>query len=366
MAAVTLVRVTAGRDGAEPHLVDFDLHIDDGLTVCVLGRSGSGKSTLLRVVAGLTTPTAGRVLLDGVDVTRRPPRERRMGMVMRRNTLPAGHSVRRSIRLPLVMRNRKIDQEQAVDDEAHRLGIERLLDRSNRSLSGGQRMLVQSARALVDTPTALLLDEPFADLDPHRRVLLRQRLASRWSTVTVILATSDPIEAMAVSDRVVVLGDDGTRQVGSGEELRDAPETVVVAELLGEPPMLLVPAQVRHRAGETSFSVGEASIPTWNPELRSLDGLRLTVGVWPEDASSPARPGHTALRGYVTNVEPLGHATLTHVRLEAGCEVRLPVSGPTHRIGDPIEIGIDGARLHVFEPIEGRAISHPPSRRRSV
>ncbi len=121
MSAVTLTGVTAGRDDGEPQLVDLDLHIDDGNTVCLLGRSGTGKSTLLRVVAGLTTPTAGRVLLDGVDVTSLPSRDRRVGMVMRRNTLPAGQTVRRSIRFPLVMRRRSGDHQRAVDDEANRL-----------------------------------------------------------------------------------------------------------------------------------------------------------------------------------------------------------------------------------------------------
>ncbi len=362
MSAVTLSGVTAGRDDAEPQLVDFDLHVDDGQTVCLLGRSGTGKSTLLRVIAGLTTPTAGRVLLDGVDVTMVPPRDRRMGMVMRRSTLPAGQTVRRSIRFPLLMRRREGDHERAVDDEANRLGIEALLDRPNHTLSGGQRVLVQSARALVDSPRALLLDEPFADLDPHRRVLLRQRLATRWSGVTVILATSDPNEAMAVSDQVVVLADGGVRQLGTVPELRDGPADVVVAELLGEPPMLLIPAQVRGRADQMALLIGDTSIPAWSPELRALDGLHLTVGVWPEDASSPPAPGHAVLRGVVGYLEPLGPSVLTHVRLEAGGEIRVPVAGHGPRLGDRIEIGVDGSRLHVFEPIEGRAIAHPPPR----
>ncbi len=362
MSAVTLSGVTAGRDRDEPQLIDLDLHVDDGLTVCLLGRSGAGKSTLLRVIAGLTAPTSGRVLLDGVDVTKVPSRDRRMGMVIRRNTLQSGQTARRSIRFPLLMRRRDGDHHEAVADEAHRLGIEALLDRPNRTLSGGQRVLVQSARALVDSPTALLLDEPFADLDPHRRVLLRQRLASRWAGITVLLATSDPNEAMAVSDRVVVLAGRGIRQTGSVADLRDAPVDVVVAELLGEPSMLLIPAQVRHRPDGTTLLIGDTAVPTWNPELRSLDGLRLTVGVWPEDTSAPPAPGHAVLRGTVTNLEPLGHAVLTHVRLEAGGEVRVPVARHGHRLGDRIEFGIDGARLHLFEPIEGRAIAHPPPR----
>ncbi|MEM9710668.1 MAG: ABC transporter ATP-binding protein [Actinomycetota bacterium] len=362
MAALTLCGVTAARDGGASQLIGLDLHVDDGDTVCLLGGSGTGKSTLLRVVAGLTTPTSGRVLLDGVDVTSRPARDRRVGLVMRTNTLPSAQTARRSIQLPLVMRRRRGNHRQAVDVEADRLGIEALLDRPNPTLSGGQRVLVQSARALIDSPTVLLLDEPFADLDPHRRVLLRQRLASRWADITVLLATSDPTEAMAVSDRVVVLADGAVRQAGTVAELRDEPADTLVAELLGEPSMLLVPAQVRHRAGETVLRIGDVSVPAWKPELRTLDGLRLAVGVWPEDASSPPRPGDVVLRGVVTNVEPLGPSTLTHVDLEAGGRVRLPVPGAARRLGEAIEVGIDGSRLHVFEPIDGRAITHPPPR----
>ncbi|MEM9034043.1 MAG: ABC transporter ATP-binding protein [Actinomycetota bacterium] len=363
MARITLVGVHAMR-GEEPSLHGIDLDVEDGSTICVLGRSGSGKSTILRVVAGLTRPSEGRVLLDGVDITTVPTRERQVGLVMRENMLPSKLTPRRSIILPLFLRRREVDHQAEVEREANRFGVEELLDEGNATLSGGQRLLVQSARALVDPPRVLLLDEPFADLDPHRRLLLRQRLADRLASMTVILATSDPIEAMAIADTIAVLDRGQVRQFGTLAQLRDRPADVVVAELLGEPAMVMLPATVRERDVGTVLQVEGNETTTWNPRLASFDGLRLTTGWWPEDVSVPPRRGDLIVSAEVVQTEPLGATTLTHLRVPSGVRIRVAVPGPARPVGDILAVGLDPSRAHVFGPVDGEALAHPPARQR--
>ncbi len=356
MARIGLHGVGLDDDGGV-RLAGIALDVDDGEHLCVLGRSGSGKTRLLRLVAGLDRPTEGTVTIDDRDVTGLATRHRRVGLVLREDVLPAGQRTAEAIRMPLLLRRRRGDHARAVRNEAARLGIDDLLDTPVGELSGGQRVMVQSARALVDPPTVLLLDEPFADLDPPRRVVLRRRLAERWRHMTVMIATSDPDEALAVSDRVALLDAGRLLQVGAPADVRARPADVDVAQLIGEPAMALLPGAV-HDADGLELSVAGQRTRAWSPALRAYRGLPVVVGMWPEAVSEPPRRGTLTVTGRIELVQPHGSRSVAHVEIPGSTVLRTWVRHG-HRRGETITLGLDPLALHVFDPVRGTAICHP-------
>lgn len=359
MAELIVRGVSVERAEGDPALRDVELTVEDGSTLCVLGRSGSGKSTLLRVIAGLTAPTAGRVLLGGRDITDLPTRDRHVGLVARHDTLPSRQSARRAIAMPLWFRERVVD-DRRVEEEAARHGVADVLDARPHQLSGGERLLVQSARAMVDPPSVLLVDEPFADLDHLRRDLLRRRLRERWRDVTVVLATSDAADGVMVADEVAVMSGGTIRQLGPPAEIRARPADLEVASLLGEPEFVVVPATVAEEAGGRLVLVtDQARTPVWSEALRERVGLPVAVGAWPEAVRVPARPGDLVVEGEVDLVEPLGPMSVAHLHLSTRAMVRVPVRGVVPRRGEHLRVGLDGLALHVFDAVDGTALAHP-------
>ena len=217
-------------------LHDVSVDVPTGSLTALLGPSGSGKSTLLRVIAGLERPDAGTVLLDGDDVTARPPQKRGVGFVFQHYAAFKHMTVRDNIAFGLEVRRRpRAEINKRVDELLELVQLKGLAKRYPAQLSGGQRQRMGLARALAVDPKVLLLDEPFGALDARVRKELRawlRRLHDETHTTTVIV-THDQEEAMEVADRVVVMNAGHIEQAAPPRELYDAPANEFVMSFVG-------------------------------------------------------------------------------------------------------------------------------------
>jgi molybdopterin-binding protein len=209
-------------------LRDVTFTIPQGCYGIVIGAAGAGKTTLLETVAGVIPAARGAILLGGEDVTRFAPERRRLSLVYQHAFLFPHLSVAGNIEYGAV------DRETA-DGVAEQFGVARLRDRAVRDLSGGERQLVALARAIARRPEVLLLDEPFAALDPRTRATARRALRDVYQErrFTVLQVTHDFTEAGTLGDVIVLLDDGGVLQVGTPEALFQRPASPYIADLVG-------------------------------------------------------------------------------------------------------------------------------------
>lgn len=300
-------------------LKDISLTVDPGEFVVFVGPSGCGKSTLLRIIAGLEDATAGRVIIAGEEVTRKPPAERGIAMVFQSYALYPHLDVRGNMELGLKQARTPGDVIAArVARSAKMLGLDPYLSRRPAELSGGQRQRVAIGRALVREPQLFLFDEPLSNLDAALRMSTRVELAAlhRELGATMVYVTHDQTEAMTLADRIVVLRDGRIEQVGRPMDLYNDPANRFVAGFLGAPSMNFIPE------GD-----GELGI---RPEF-----LRLSPG--------------GRLSGQVVHVERLGGDTNLLVRHASG-DVTVRLFGQHDvEVGSDVALDWDDARALHFD-----------------
>jgi ABC-type Fe3+/spermidine/putrescine transport system ATPase subunit len=337
--------------GQEPHLTDVSVHVRYGEFFTFLGPPHSGKSAVLRAVGGFLPLATGRVLVDNEDVGHLPPARRGMGFVFHLGALWPHLSVRQHVEFGLDhqgMTGPEMDRRVTVVLE--RLGLAETRDRYPDELALHQRRRLALARALAVEPRVLLLDEPLAHLDPLPRKTLRLELARlhRDLAVTTICGTRDAADALALSDRIAVIGEGRVLQVGSPEELYRRPVNRAVAQALGPANFLpvrvlevrelgvVVETEGGHRvpvAGVGAFYQGSRGLLVLRPETLSL--------VEATEARGPGIPGKVALRvfegsRYLYEID-IGGSTPIRVELAAiettifrlGDRVRVEVSSDT-------------------------------------
>jgi ABC-type Fe3+/spermidine/putrescine transport system ATPase subunit len=279
-----------------PVLRSVNLSVGAGEFVTLLGPSGSGKSTLLHIIAGLQSPTSGRILVDDVDILPRPPQDRNVGLVFQNYALFPHLTAAKNVSFPLEVR--KLDREQAarrVEEMLALMDLGGLGHRLPGELSGGQQQRVAIGRALAPLPGVLLLDEPLGALDKRLRQQLGReiRRIQQRTGVTAIYVTHDQEEAFTMSDRIAVMQDGEIRQLGAPEEIYDAPTDQFVAGFLGEMNSLTGRvASVDDGALVVDLDAG-ARIVVGRPAGVSA-GDRVAcmirperVAVWPDGASPP-------------------------------------------------------------------------------
>ena len=295
----------------------LDLTVQPGEFVTLLGPSGSGKTTTMMMVAGFEDHTSGSVLIDGKPVDTLPPRDRNLGVVFQNYALFPHMSALENVEFALRMRKvPRTERRQRAADALDRVGLGKMGDRKPRQLSGGQQQRVALARALVFNPAALLLDEPMAALDKRLREQMQEEIKTLQKSlgISVLFVTHDQDEAMAMSDRIVVMRDGKIVQSGAPEDVYNHPLTDWVASFLGD--TNLIPCTVVERTGEEAVvdlgGLGRARVRD-----RGAKGENYAVSIRPEHLkfSSAAVAGNGCAAKLVTSTN-LG-ATVRH-RLTAG------------------------------------------------
>jgi sn-glycerol 3-phosphate transport system ATP-binding protein len=333
--------------GATEVLRQIDLSLASGEMLVIVGASGCGKSTLLRIVAGLETPSAGRILLDGRDITLVDPSARDMAMVFQNYALYPHMTVFDNMAYGLRIRGlSRHDIGRRVNEAAGLLGLSELLARKPRQLSGGQRQRVAMGRAIVREPKLFLFDEPLSNLDATLRVRTRAeiRRLQRRLRVTSLYVTHDQVEAMTLGDRLLVLHQGRTAQLATPMEVFDHPADTYVAGFIGAPAMNFLPAVLTDSGTAAKLHAGPVlRFPA--EETKGMDGTSLTIGIRPEHIRVDAE----GLPLRIDLVEPLGSETLVHGRLAAPGETALVVklSGKPPE-GEQVTVAFPPEAIHVF------------------
>ena len=296
MIRLEQLRVRAG----DFELQDISLEVPEGGYALVIGPTGSGKTTLLDAIAGHAPVLGGRIWCRGEDVTRLPPERRRLGVVYQHYHLFPHLNVRGNIAYGLRHRSDG-DPDRRVQVLAELLGITPLLTRGVRELSGGEQQRVAIARALAPRPSVLLLDEPFAAVDPAARTLLRRelRLLHEAEGTTTLQVTHDFDDALRLGDVVAVLSDGRIVQQGRPEEVFRSPNSAFVARFIGTGNVLAgVVVRVGEPAADGRFAALFRSGVLELSVVAAREGAAHAV-IRPEDLLVSASPLPTSIRNHL-------------------------------------------------------------------
>jgi ABC-type sugar transport system ATPase subunit len=316
----------------------LSLSIRDGEFLTLLGPSGCGKTTTLRCLSGLEEPDSGEITIGGRCVfsagrcVNVPPGQRGLGLVFQNYALWPHMKVGQNVAFGL-RRGRRAGQDlsKKVTDILRVVGLSGYEDRYPHELSGGQQQRVAVARMVVTEPKIFLFDEPLSNLDAKLRMRLRSELKRLHLDLgaTTVYVTHDQVEAMALSDRIVVMRDGVIQQAGTPYEVYHFPANLFVADFMGNPQTNLIPGEVGRRDGARCVTfprypgcavelAGEAGLP---------EGEAVIVNVRPEDIEIRGTPsgGEVPFRVYTT--QPMGSEVIVHLRSERG-DLELMVKGP--------------------------------------
>ena len=352
MASLSLASLTLTYPNGTRAVDGIDLSIADGQFLAILGPSGCGKSSLLRLVAGLESPTAGAIAMDGRDVTRLEPKDRDVAMVFQGLALYPHMTVAENMSLGLTARKVPAGEvARLVGEAAETLGLTRYLAKRPRELSGGERQRVALGRALVRRPKIFLFDEPLSSLDAQLRQELREELARlhRITCTTSIYVTHDQKEALSLGDQVAVMQGGRVRQLAAPEAIYHDPADLFVARFVGEPPINLIEGEIAEDQGRIAFHAPGVFVSL--PAGAARNG-RALLGVRPESVTLGG-----SVTGTLERVERLGGEALLHVRGAWGTIVaRVPPDSAPRSAGSPVAIGIATDAVLLFDPETGARI----------
>ncbi|WP_434641394.1 ABC transporter ATP-binding protein [Achromobacter piechaudii] len=340
---LTLDRI-ALRAGSQTHLSSMSLAPVPGAMTVLLGVTLAGKTSLMRIMAGLDRPTEGRVLVDGVDVTGVPVRQRNVAMVYQQFINYPSMSVYDNIASPLKLRGEK-DIGEKVRAMAARLHIDHLLARYPSELSGGQQQRVALARALVKDAPLILLDEPLVNLDYKLREELRDELSELFAEgrSTVVYATTEPGEALLLGGHTAVLDAGELLQYGPTAEVFHRPNSIRVARAFSDPPMNLFPA----RRTDAGFELqGQLVV---DRDLPDNAGADITAGLRAGALDVEPRPGHIAMPGVVKLAEISGSDTFVHASTAAGDVVAQLPGVHRYTLDERVQLYFDPAQTYAFD-----------------
>lgn len=243
MFKIELNNIKKSYDNQNFAVNDVSFGVNEGEFLVLLGPSGCGKSTLLRMIAGLEEITDGELFLNGNLANKLQPHKRSIGMVFQNYALYPHLSVKENLKFPLKIK--KIKKE-IIESEVLRVaeivGLIELLDRKPAELSGGQRQRVALGRALIKKPDIFLFDEPLSNLDAKLRTSIRREIIEihKLSGTTSIYVTHDQNEAMTMADRIILLNKGQIVQIGTPEEIYEAPADIFAASFIGNPEMNVI------------------------------------------------------------------------------------------------------------------------------
>lgn len=325
-------------------LSNVSMVIEHGEFAVFVGPSGCGKSTLLRSIAGLESINAGRIEIDGQNVTRTAPSDRDVAMVFQTYALYPHMSVQQNMEFGMKVNGVASAQRiERVNEAARILQLQDYLDRKPAQLSGGQRQRVAIGRAIVKNPKVFLFDEPLSNLDAKLRIQMRIELEAlhRQLGATMIYVTHDQVEAMTMADKIVVLNQGVIEQVGPPMELYHSPRTRFVADFLGSPGMNFMPAEV----SENALMIAGSKICSYSNDR----DVRL-MGIRPEHIQVQ-EPGTGTLDVDISVKESLGDESFLYVMHEPS-NTRLTVKThgeDSHAPGQTIALRFPVERIHLFD-----------------
>jgi ABC-type sugar transport system ATPase subunit len=354
MARIVLDRVSK-EFGGHAVVSALSLDIEDGEFMVLVGPSGCGKSTTLRMIAGLEEASGGTIRIGGRDVTRLEPKDRNIAMVFQNYALYPHKTVYENLAFGLRMRKTPEAEIQAqVRWAAGMLGIETLLERKPRQLSGGQMQRVSLGRALVRRPDAFLLDEPLSNLDAKLRVRMREELGQLHQRVgtSMVYVTHDQVEAMTLGNRIVVMNHGLAQQVGAPLEVYDRPRNRFVAGFIGAPEMNFIEGELTPDADGARFRGAGLDVALPGQGLRRREG-KAVLGARPEHLSLAAQ----GFEARVNMVEQLGSQTLALCELAGGARLRV-LSARRESLArqSPCRLALETGKIHLFDDESGESL----------
>lgn len=359
------------RSGSEA-IKNFNLEVEDGEFLVIVGSSGCGKSTVLRMVAGLEEITTGELKIDNVVVNEQEPKKRNVAMVFQNYALFPNLTVEENMEFALKMqRVPKKERREKVLEMAKILGIEDILKRKAKKLSGGQCQRIAIGRALVCKPKVFLMDEPLSNLDAAMRTELRMEIAQlqRDLGVTTLYVTHDQTEAMTLGDRVVVMDQGEIQQVDTPQNIYSKPQNTFVARFVGGSTMNLFAAECVLYQGQAVLLVAGNVIPLpeWKSKIleeRGYVGKNVTVGIRAEDiypeCEGTAIPevALMSLEGVITAIDVMGAEKKLHLALGDEELIAMARTYAPVQIGDSIQIQVALNQIHIFDKETNLAIVH--------
>jgi multiple sugar transport system ATP-binding protein len=344
-----------GRGARSVHAVrDLSLEIREREFFTFVGPSGCGKTTTLRMIAGLETPTSGRIWFGDTDVTALPPQRRDIAMVFQDVALFPYMTVRDNIAYPLRIAGLSRAQ---VDDKVERvaatLGLADKLGQKPGQLSGGQQQRVAIGRAIIKEPKVLLMDEPLSALDARLRVDMRTEILRlhREISATIVYVTHDQVEAMTMSTRVAVMDAGRALQVDPPRTLFRRPADQTVATFIGTPAMNVLPASVVTTPAGLAIELLGQRLAVARRHHAAIEGLKqVEVGVRPQAVRLVA-PAPERVRGRVFLREPLGLEDEVLVETESGVRVKgVTAAGEEFPEGAAVGLELAPRDLYLFHP----------------
>jgi sulfate/thiosulfate transport system ATP-binding protein len=345
------VRNVARRFGSFTAVDNVSIDVGTGELVALLGPSGSGKTTLLRLIAGLELPDAGSVMFDGRDATERCARDRHVGFVFQHYALFRHMSVFENVAFGLRVQSRRTRPSAAqirerVSALLDLVQLRSLTDRYPSQLSGGQRQRVALARALAVEPRVLLLDEPFGALDAKVRQELRRSLRRLHDElrVTTVFVTHDQEEALELADRVVVMNGGKVEQVGTPQEVYDAPATPFVCSFIGDVNLF----HSRVEGGRAYLGDVAVEIATLNGQ--SASQAQVYIRPHALEIKSTRENGHQ-FRARIVHINPAGPTVKLELVAEWGDSIRVEMPQERFRalaLRADGEVFVSPARSGVF------------------
>ncbi len=331
----------------EVHAVrDADFEIKPGELVTLLGPSGCGKTTTLRMIGGFELPTKGKILIGGNDVTYLPPNGRETATVFQSYGLFPHFNVAENVAYGLKIRKRPASEiEERVKKALDLVGLTELASRSPGRLSGGQQQRVALARSLVVEPQVLLLDEPLSNLDALLREQMRIeiRRIQKSLGITAIYVTHDRIEAMSLSDRVIVMKNGLIRQIGSPNEIYERPNSVFVAGFVGKVAFFPVTLDAVESDGSCLCSLAGRKVKAGHKAEGIAVGDKAVIMARPESLRILA-PGEGLAEGTVSTKVYLGSSVEVFVKTQYG-EILVQVDDPSQKRiadeGEAVSIGFN-------------------------
>ena len=339
--------------GADIHLHPMSFALQPNAVTILLGATQAGKTSVMRLMAGLDVPSSGSVLVDGLNVTGVPVRERNVAMVYQQFINYPSLTVYDNIASPLKLRQENNIQEQ-VQNLAERLHIDPFLQRFPAELSGGQQQRVALARALAKNAPLIFLDEPLVNLDYKLREELREELSQLFATgkSTVVYATTDPSEALLLGGYTAVLKEGCLLQYGPTLEVFRKPASLDVALAFSDPPLNVVSAQAQDGTWQLNHGPFLAL-----PQLKIIH-TQVTLGIRAAALRVEEKSGDMAISGQVQLAEISGTDTFVHFHCALGEWVMQKTGVHFFELGARLTFYFDPSEAYVFAP-DGALLSAP-------